>query len=306
MVNLKLSVIATAMVFALTACGSSGDSSGAGFGRVNFNSNSQSAANSATNNGTTKTSGFTLNKGKTTNTANTSTNTVGKTTTPTPANTATTKPAVQANTNNGLALIGYDRNGANVSPVAISSADLNKVTIDGTEVTLSQPGISAGTFTTISNNTKETIASGRALSYSRIGAYRDVNDAQGRNPSFTVVVGSVTPTAQVPTSGQATYDGLSLVSIVGGGAFSKGTSNFNVDFGSKKIMGTVKADSGVTIVPLEGKIDGASFSGTKDGVNMSGQFYGPQAAELGGVFNGTQQNGSTFNELMGVFGATKQ
>lgn len=110
----------------------------------------------------------------------------------------------------------------------------------------------------------------------------------------------------MPTSGQATYDGLSLVSIVGGGAFSKGTSNFNVDFGSKKIMGTVKADSDVTIVPLEGKIDGASFSGTKDGVNMSGQFYGPQAAELGGVFNGTQQNGSTFNELMGVFGATKQ
>ena len=56
---------------------------------------------------------------------------------------------------------------------------------------------------------------------------------------------------------------------------------------------------------LFGTINGSSFEGTKivgsDEINMKGRFYGDQAQEIGGVYNGSTLRSG----IMGAFGAVK-
>ena len=88
----------------------------------------------------------------------------------------------------------------------------------------------------------------------------------------------------------------------------EGTSTFNVDFGAKKLNGTV-AVGHWNPVALTAKINGNQFSGTSTaGIQTTGRFYGPQAAEMGGVFNGeTPSNNAGVNfKWIGSFGAKKQ
>ena len=105
-------------------------------------------------------------------------------------------------------------------------------------------------------------------------------------------------TTNMPTTSTAVYNGLSLGSRTGD-VYDYGTSRFNVDFGAKTISGTVS--NAAYSADLRGTISGASFSGAHNGVNMSGNFYGPNAAELGGVYNGTS-NGKS---VVGSFGAKR-
>ncbi|WP_373755537.1 transferrin-binding protein-like solute binding protein [Neisseria sp.] len=113
-------------------------------------------------------------------------------------------------------------------------------------------------------------------------------------------------TDAVPTSGKATYAGLASYGFANT-AFLKGKSDFTVDFGAKTIDGAIQRGT-VSEVLLSGKINGASFSGTKDGVTMNGNFFGPKAAELGGVYKGERYDNLTnnFETVMGAFGAKKQ
>ena len=101
----------------------------------------------------------------------------------------------------------------------------------------------------------------------------------------------------MPTSGKATYIGDAVVGTAG--VLLSSESKFNVDFGAKTIKGYI--DTAYEI-PLSGKIVGASFSGDQDGVTMKGNFFGPKAAELGGVFSAEHRNSS----YQGAFGAKKQ
>ena len=105
-------------------------------------------------------------------------------------------------------------------------------------------------------------------------------------------------TTNMPTTGTAVYNGLSLGSHTGD-VYGEGTSRFNVNFGAKTISGTVS--NAAYSADLRGTISGAAFSGTHNGVNMSGNFYGPNAAELGGVYSGTS-NGLP---VAGSFGAKR-
>ena len=90
------------------------------------------------------------------------------------------------------------------------------------------------------------------------------------------------------------------IAVVGtAGVLLSSESKFNVDFGAKTIKGYI--DTAYEI-PLSGKIVGASFSGDQDGVTMKGNFFGPKAAELGGVFSAEHRNSS----YQGAFGAKKQ
>ena len=110
--------------------------------------------------------------------------------------------------------------------------------------------------------------------------------------------GSVTPVADMPTTGTATYKGFAFVGhpVFAFEAKDSMGASFNVNFGSKKITGDIDMGSGQKI-NLAGDISGASFSGTSGNTEMRGNFFGPQAAELGGVFSGA---------LSGSFGAKKQ
>ncbi|MDO5357289.1 MAG: transferrin-binding protein-like solute binding protein [Conchiformibius sp.] len=133
--------------------------------------------------------------------------------------------------------------------------------------------------------------------------------------SFLFIQGERTRTADVPQSGNAryagTWDGFSMKQSVwrtlpGNGA-SSSKAQFNVDFGNKQLSGSLTEHNGVRPAFLiDAAIQGNGFNGSvrthADGVNLdpgreggspilrfddvpvSGGFYGPNAAEIGGSF----------------------
>ena len=183
-----------------------------------------------------------------------------------------------------------------------NSNTLNEIQVGSRTVTIKRPGFLARTFGTFSTRNDSVTSSDGSLSYSRFGAYfgADKTDAEIANGSRSTQTNKVFSMGQVttnmPTTGTAVYNGLSLGSSTGN-AYNQGTSQFNVDFGAKTISGTVS--NAAYSADLRGTISGASFSGAHNGVNMSGNFYGPNAAELGGVYNGTSNGRS----VVGSFGA---
>ena len=187
---------------------------------------------------------------------------------------------------------------------AYNSNTMNEIQVGSRTVTVKYPGISAGTFNNIGTRDNKMIASDGSLSYSRFGTYfgpnkSDVEITNGARATQTNDVFSMGQvTTNMPTTGTAVYNGLSLGSHTGD-VYGEGTSRFNVDFGAKTISGTVS--NAAYSADLRGTISGASFSGTHNGVNMSGNFYGPNAAELGGVYNGTSNGRS----VVGSFGAKR-
>lgn len=182
---------------------------------------------------------------------------------------------------------------------------MNEIQVGSRTVTVKYPGISAGKFINLGTRDNKMIASDGSLSYSRFGTYFGPNksDAEITNGARATQTNDVFSMGQVttnmPTTGTAVYNGLSLGSRTGD-VYGDGTSRFNVNFGAKTISGTVS--NSAYSADLRGTINGAAFSGAHNGVNMSGNFYGPNAAELGGVYNGTSNGRS----VVGSFGATKQ
>lgn len=145
--------------------------------------------------------------------------------------------------------------------------------------------------------------------------------------------GERTPESAVPTSGSAQYKGSWQAYILSsGGTFANESPNnkeggsraaFTVDFGGKTLKGTLTADDrALPSFTVEAALAGNGFAGTaktgKDGFNLDpggsgatvhlnaevkGGFYGPNAAELGGVFHGGKPGE---DQVGGSFGAKRQ
>lgn len=181
------------------------------------------------------------------------------------------------------------------------SNSFETIVIDGKEFPLTRSGLVEEDMTmTIESGDKVVHASGSNYKYVRFGAASWYGDKTAQHSLF--VIGDVTPARSVPTSGVAVYTGRSVQDSTPIGV---GGAVFEVDFGKKVIQGYVKPLL-VDALELSGTINGSSFSGTKNGVEMRGNFYGPQAQELGGAYKGTTINGSYKIEHAGVFGAKKQ
>ena len=302
--KMKLTVLACAALFGLTACGSSGNGSGV----TNGSPLGGGAAQPAPNPKPTPTPTPKPTPTPTPKPTPTPTPTPKPTPTPTPTPKPTPKPT-PSNAFEGVAIPAEGYTGA-ITPVSgVSSSSLDSVTVNGIDIKLTHPNLHARRFLDISQNTEQTITSGSYLSHMRFGAYRDFNHNgnANSNPSHAFALGSLTPVADVPTSGTATYNGLALGSAIGGGAFEEGTSTFNVDFGAKRLDGSVTIGA-FNPVPLTANINGNQFSGTSaEGVHTDGRFYGPQAAEMGGVFNGevSVPGASGTLKWIGSFGAKK-
>lgn len=86
--------------------------------------------------------------------------------------------------------------------------------------------------------------------------------------------------------------------------WANANAQFAVDYGNKTISGSISSpEKYFNTVNLKGTISGNAFSGTNDGYNMNGRFFGPNAEELGGTFHkGTKDR----PEVLGSFGAKKQ
>ena len=220
---------------------------------------------------------------------------------PTPAPSPAPAPSAQYQ---GVHLTAGSNQAHTARAQSYNSNTLNEIQVGSRTVTIKRPGISAGTFGTFSTRNDSVTSSDGSLSYSRFGAYfgADKTDAEIANGSRSTQTNKVFSMGQVttnmPTTGTAVYNGLSLGSSTGN-TYNQGTSQFNVNFGAKTISGTVT--NAAYSADLRGTINGASFSGAHNGVNMSGNFYGPNAAELGGVYNGTSNGRS----VVGSFGAKR-
>ncbi|WGE75577.1 Slam-dependent surface lipoprotein [Actinobacillus equuli] len=121
------------------------------------------------------------------------------------------------------------------------------------------------------------------------------------------------PTASMPTSGTATYTGHA---IIAGNTkqfdehdWLKGTSQFNVDFGAKKLNGSLNIDT-LDAVNIAADISGNSFAGSANSnsfptkANVEGKFYGENAKELGGMIRDVSNIGSD-TSWGAVFGASQ-
>ena len=190
------------------------------------------------------------------------------------------------------------------------NGNLSSITVQGREINITTPEAFTESQTLLHMNDSRAhgVAShigDRRLSYTRFGLQMDNTDSLQYR---AFAIGSLTPIADVPTSGTARYAGSSVFSS-SASSYHTEPANFDVDFGAKTVHGRIHSGLGMPNAVMEfgGTINGASFSGTKDALNMQGNFYGPNAAEMGGTFKGVYAiPGGDLLHVNGSFGAKRQ
>lgn len=289
----KLSACTCAIL--LAACGSSGSGEKPS---ASSNNNAQPTAN---------------NSGKTQNTQQnptSGTQTVGNNNASnTPNNTAT--PAATGASSGDFAGVSArliaDRNTEKFITFGATSGaggmSLDKVVIDGREIALTGNhfGQRGNGFQQTSSESGRTIVH-TGYSYTRFGGSQIIqNDKETEN---VFGYGELTALNDMPTKGTAKYVGHALYGHKNSDGWSSNAkSQFDVNYGARKITGQI-TDPKLPTVHVEGSILANGFAGVKNGVQMQGRFFGPQAAELGGTFHKGIDDASA--ELIGSFGAKKQ
>ena len=140
-----------------------------------------------------------------------------------------------------------------------------------------------------------------------------------------VVYGAATEATDLPT-GTATYEGRARMQAwlpdnpsSNSTVDASGHLTLNADFAAGTVGGAIDQlnvpDSPLTRVAIEnGQIRGSELSadlrGAESGAtfdgDLAGRFFGPQAAEVGGVLEGTYADPSLTTVVQGWFGGTKQ
>lgn len=214
------------------------------------------------------------------------------------------QPNQQASSGTGAALVASDSNSLSIRRVELKGYNTTSINVDGTNVAIGFPGISAGGWL----NAK---ANGRDLKVC-CGMYSDMRfgltDSLDDNGSAYVFYNG-NPTRNMPTSGSASYSGQSIisanVSALEHEGFYTGTSQFNVDFGNKTLNGSLGINN-IQPVNINASISGNSFNGTATSSSLpsagrvEGKFYGDQAKQLAGLAQANDNNWGA------VFGAQKQ
>ena len=216
-----------------------------------------------------------------------------------------TSPAIA-----GAALTAERNDLTTARRVGVSGDRNSVISINGHNITVARPEFEDQNFGTTSDDGKtRTITNGRnIMSYVRFGFHTEFGGAGNDKQHYVFALGDPTPTDKMPTSGDTYYIGLSTFAMGTNPTFRTGLSSFHVDFDEKTIDGEVYGDSRVNPIELGGKINGNAFSGSKNGVEMQGHFYGPQAEQVGGIFKGTATDIPGIDEptpVMGSFGARR-
>ncbi|WP_439295070.1 transferrin-binding protein-like solute binding protein [Lonepinella sp. BR2882] len=203
------------------------------------------------------------------------------------------------------------------------TANFDKITIDGVDVDLAK-----ATETTARGNPFYVKRVFKADSVEIEGYDVDFSNAtviSSKSDSYTfnnVVAGAAkvgdnqylfvqgTKSTDTPTTGTATYAGGSLrfssdnaSNLFQASGITSGSFNAEVDFGEKTIKGSIR-DNGLFGEEQEfsGPVSGNGFTATWDdkdtGKGLDGNFYGSQAAEVGGQFERS--------DSFGVFVGAKQ
>ncbi len=176
-----------------------------------------------------------------------------------------------------------------------SNKDLNSIVVRGTKIAL---GTSDGDF--YRDESKLQVISGNKYQHMRFG----VQDSDGHQNFFVFAQGKATKT--MPTFGTAIYKGDAIGNYKSADDdFTTGKSRLEVNFGqSKSVHGTLSnwENSKMPTITFNATIHNNRFSG--DGAK--GQFFGPNATEVGGVIFKTVKINGIPTEAGGSFGAIKQ
>lgn len=143
---------------------------------------------------------------------------------------------------------------------------------------------------------------GKELKYAAYGWF---DHHAGLPEHFEFVWGDATKIPDMPQKGVAEYRGKALFRnhLRGGASAVQGDAAFTVDFGGKKVNGSIAAATGKHIA-LEADITNNWFEGIHTaGTYTKGRFFGPKADELAGTFENLSD---AENPYSGAFGAARQ
>ena len=198
--------------------------------------------------------------------------------------TSNSTEANQNQTFTGAALVvsGLDDN-KQVKNVKFNDANINQLEVDGQKITLTYPGIYAGSWQRVNNTA---VCCGKYANV-RMGVSLSNGPAEDDILFYKGI-----PTQNMPVTGLALYkgDGIILFNDISDDSDEDtvvGQSSFDVNFGAKTLSGSITADNASTI-NISANISGNSFEGTAKSTKLTdgaveGKFYGNNAVELGGL-----------------------
>ena len=168
-----------------------------------------------------------------------------------------------------------------VKNVKFNNANINQLEVDGQTITLTYPGIYAGSWQRINNTA---VCCGKYANV-RMG----VSLSNGPTEKDILFYNGI-PTQNMPVTGLASYKGDSIILSDDIGDDSDEVacqSSFDVNFGAKTLSGSITANNAPTI-NISANISGNSFEGTAKSTKLTdgaveGKFYGNDATELGGL-----------------------
>ena len=168
-----------------------------------------------------------------------------------------------------------------VKNVKFNDANINQLEVDGQTITLTYPGIYAGSWQRINNTA---VCCGKYANV-RMG----VSLSNGPTEKDILFYNGA-PTQNMPVTGLASYKGDSIIlsdDISDDSDAVAGQSSFDVDFGAKTLSGSITANN-VPTINISANISGNSFEGTAKSTKLTdgaveGKFYGNNAVELGGL-----------------------
>ena len=188
--------------------------------------------------------------------------------------------ANQTVTGSAFVISGQDDK-VQVKNVKFNNANINQLEVDGQTITLTYPGIYAGSWQRINNTA---VCCGKYANV-RMG----VSLSNGPTEKDILFYNGA-PTQNMPVTGLVSYKGDSIILSDDIGDDSDavaGQSSFDVDFGAKTLSGSITANNAPTI-NISANISGNSFEGTAKSTKLTdgaveGKFYGNNAVELGGL-----------------------
>lgn len=186
----------------------------------------------------------------------------------------------QTFTGSAFVISGQD-NKVQVKNVKFNNANINQLEVDGQTITLTYPGIYAGSWQRINNTA---VCCGKYANV-RMG----VSLSNGSTEKDILFYNGI-PTQNMPVTGLASYKGDSIILSDDIGDDSDevvGQSSFDVNFGAKTLSGSITANN-VPTINISANISGNSFEGTAKSTKLTdgaveGKFYGNNAVELGGL-----------------------
>ena len=175
---------------------------------------------------------------------------------------------------------------------------LNVMNLDGRNLVIIPNGVQSKGILRTEDSTMKRWVGGADLSYARYGVVSYVKE----NKDYLFFQGIETKEKDMPTDNGVKYSGNAVAYRIADRALDKGTVSFTADFKDRKMTGSINLEKFGTLKYDDIKIDGNEFDGIQWNATtantIEGSFYGKNAAEMAGGFDG--------QGIKGTFGAKKQ